>query len=191
MTKSDLDETGKKEDRTHRNMSLTQCLQVLKDRAMRMYVDLIKALYDEGPYYLHPLFSKFAISYENWKDMVRDQRIQHAKKLLSFIPKNASTDATVDLAKEINKLDEIVDIFDDPPPLSENQSVSTNANIQQKRSVECVATTSHQRLPISSRALDIPTNVIRADILCTIFKDAEVILNNPGSITDVPSRNKD
>ena len=51
--------------------------------------------------------------------------------------------------------------------------------------------TSHQRLPISSRDLDISTNVISADILCTIFKDAEVILNNPGSITDVPSRNKD
>ena len=73
MTKSDLDEIGQKEGRTHRDMSLMECLQVLKGRAVRMYANLVKAIYDEGPYYLHPHYSKFAVSYDVWKDMRREE----------------------------------------------------------------------------------------------------------------------
>ena len=86
MTKSDLDETGQKEARTHRDRSLMECLQVLKDRALRMYANLIKAIYDEGPYYLHPHYSKFAVSCDVWKDMRREERVKHARKFLSFVP---------------------------------------------------------------------------------------------------------
>ena len=68
MTKSDLDEIGQKEGRPHRDMSLMECLQVLKGRAVRMYANLVKAIYDEGPFYLHPHYSKFAVSYDVWKE---------------------------------------------------------------------------------------------------------------------------
>ena len=45
-----------------------------------MYANLVKAIYNEGPYYLHPHCSKFAVSYDVWKDMRREERVKDAKK---------------------------------------------------------------------------------------------------------------
>ncbi len=61
MVKSDLDEAGRAEGKTHRDISLSKCFQVMKNRSLRMYSDVVQAIFGQGPYMLHEGYAKFEV----------------------------------------------------------------------------------------------------------------------------------
>ena len=194
MTNSDLDEIGQKESRTNRDMSLMECLQVLKGRAVRLYGNLVKAINDEGPNYLHPHYSKFEVSYDVWKDMRREERVEYAKKFLTFVPEEVepSTSRQQEVVEETGGNDgsgtsEFRDPLDDPP----NQTPAATATLEESVAEKpTLVDESAQTLPIRASYLMIPESGIKRETLRKVFRDAQAVLNESDSISCVPSSSK-
>ena len=89
MVKDELNKVCQKSGKTHKEISLSCALAAIKQRSIRMYTDVICALYGKGPYRLHSSFEMFALTYEEWMSLNRDDRIAHVKSFLSFIPKRS------------------------------------------------------------------------------------------------------
>ena len=66
MSKVETDEVG---GVSHKDVSLTTALQSLKGtcRVSRPYKESTRALHGEGTYRLDMWYSKFSLSYDNWK----------------------------------------------------------------------------------------------------------------------------
>ena len=94
MVKDELNKVCQESGKTHKDISLSCALAAIKQRSIRMYTDVICALYGKGPYRLHSFFFEmFALTYEEWMSLNRDDRIAHVKSFLLFIPekKQATT----------------------------------------------------------------------------------------------------
>ena len=58
----------------------------LKSRNLRLYSNVVKALYDDGPYVLSPPYHMFRKSYEDWKSMSPDERKKHISAFMTYVP---------------------------------------------------------------------------------------------------------
>ena len=65
-----------------------------------MYTDVICALYGKGPYRLPSSFEVFALTYDEWMSLNRDDRIAHVKSFFSFIPKKKQATTANDQIQE-------------------------------------------------------------------------------------------
>ena len=180
MVKDDLDEAGKETGKTHRDISLSSCLQVMKRRSLRLYSDIIKAVYDQGPYMLSPSYAKFKIEYDVWMDMSIEERHVHLKRYFSFVPKKPES---VHLINESHNLDHGVEsLHIDQVPISvasARPATSSESSMTRKE---------RNIIPESASDLQIPDSVISTETLQTVFRDAQTLLDDHNSILNAPSK---
>ena len=62
MVKDELDKACKTMGKTHKDISLNVALTILKKRSIRMYSDVVHALYGKGPYRLHYEYKRFLLA---------------------------------------------------------------------------------------------------------------------------------
>ena len=67
LSKDEISAQVHSEGRSHRDATLSECIHNLKSRNLRLYSNVVKALYDDGPYVLSPPYHMFRKSYEDWK----------------------------------------------------------------------------------------------------------------------------
>ena len=72
--------------RSHRDATLSECLDGLKTRSLRLYNNVVKAIYDDGPYVLSPPYSEFRKTNAAWKSMSTDERKEHISAFMAYIP---------------------------------------------------------------------------------------------------------
>lgn len=177
MAKREIDEYGRPEGKNHRNMAISTCLDILKKRSLRMYGDVVRAFFEQGPYYLDQAYSKFELRYSDWKDMQRDEKLMHVKRFLSFKPKPPKKGPNTTAQGEGRQ------------QRGHQDSCSLNGNIARSTSTCSVAPKPTQRrIAISPGDLNIPATVLRKEMLDKIFIDAQLLLDDKESIADVPSR---
>ncbi len=84
--KDAVDEIWSENEKTYCDSpSLSGCFQALKDRSLRMYGDIVKTIYDQGPYSLCEEFSNFKVSYDTWMKWTREQRVSHIDSFFSYV----------------------------------------------------------------------------------------------------------
>eukprot|EP00794_Sanderia_malayensis_P006694 gene6694-biopygen5473 len=171
MVKNDLDEIGRQEGKTHRDISLAACFEALKKRTARMYSDGMKAIFDQGPYCLSQEYERFFIDYDLWMEMSVEDRRAHIRRFFAYVPKAAP----VRLAEPNGK---------DNAPLA---SASSSAVEMLTRNTTSTADVSRQ-IPITVTDLQLPHWAVSKDVMEKIFKDAQMLLNNEDCITDTPSK---
>ena len=69
MSKNEIDDVA--DGANHKDVRLTTALQSLKGRVLCLYKDAAKAMYDEGPYKLDSVYSKFSAEYDTWMDLLQ------------------------------------------------------------------------------------------------------------------------
>ena len=177
MAKREIDEYGRSAGKNHRNMAISTCLDVLKKRSLRMYSDVVRAFFEQGPYYLDQAYSKFELRYSDWKDMQRDEKLMHVKRFLSFKPKQPKKAPNTKTQGEERRQRE------------DQDACYLNGNVARSTSTCSVAPKPMQRkITISPDDLSIPPSVLRKEMLEKIFVDAQLLLDDKESIADVPSR---
>ena len=90
LSKQEIDEFGKIEGHNHRDTSLTTALAALKNRYLLLHDNLVKAIHDEGPYMLSPSYSHLIMTYDRWIDMEKDEKSEHIKALMTYVPTTAA-----------------------------------------------------------------------------------------------------
>ena len=69
-----------------KTVSITDTLQVLKERNIRLYSNACKAIYNHGPYKLSTSFKHFQMNYNEWFSLNRERNEQHLKRFFSYGP---------------------------------------------------------------------------------------------------------
>lgn len=86
LAKDEISAHVRSEGRSHRNASLSESLDALKARSIRLYSNVVKALYDDGPYVLSPAYNMFRKTYAEWQSMSKDDRKMHISAFMAYIP---------------------------------------------------------------------------------------------------------
>ena len=91
LSKQEINDAVRASGATHRDASLTVSLEALKGRNIRLYSDAVKSLYGEGPFRVATGFCGLLKSYDEWKDMDKEERSIHLSRFLSAKQKITST----------------------------------------------------------------------------------------------------
>lgn len=86
LAKDEISAHVRSEGRSHRDATLTESLDALKARSIRLYSNVVKALYDDGPYVISTAYNMFRKTYAEWQSMSRDDRKKHISAFMAYIP---------------------------------------------------------------------------------------------------------
>ena len=227
MVKDELDKACKTMGKTHKDISLNAALTILKKRSIRMYSDVVHALYGKGPYRLHYEYKSFLLTYDQWKSLGRQERILHFKAFMEFGPVRideeeqeegeiASEDYDLSTAQEGDHgiafipLEYPIDSSESINPstavridmaahaILPPQSLVPNATFANENAASLndnqpngVKTLKQRCIPVKPKDLHISNEIINEEVLETLFKEAQLLLNEDASITDAPSKAED
>ena len=213
LSKDEISAQVHSEGRSHRDATLSECIDSLKSRDLRLYSNVVKALYDDGPYVLSPPYHMFRKSYEDWKSMSPDERKKHISAFMTHIPtddvllrarvgNSASKNPGSASKKEVIPT---IDLSRDELPC-EVQPISmkkSNGQQQSRGMMECHPPTAKQSEEIieNQDALDNPgrtlsvsleeasvlKDVLPPHFLGDAFDKAVELLNEPNGITKAAS----
>lgn len=176
LSKEEIDEFGKPEGHSHRDVTLTTALKALKNRYLRLYANLVKAIYDEGPYMLSTSYSHLIVSYDEWCDMPATEKSQIVKALMTYVPPASlpcpvtgsfSKVTTAEMEPSDGDLQDVDGSFTAPKQIP--------------------APTVPRRLIITAEEANLPVEAIALTSLQDIFKRAEFLLNEPGAVMKAAS----
>ena len=173
LSKQEIDQFGKLEGHSHRNTSLTTALEALKNRYLRLYDNLVKAIYDEDPYMLSPTYSHLIMTYDRWIGMTTDAKSKHIKDLMTYVPTTAALprSTTAIASTEVET--------------AENELLHSDAIV--RASQQSTAHTVPRRLIITAQEANIQVEAVPLANLQDIFTKAEFLLNEPGAIMKAAS----
>ena len=177
LSKKEIDEFGKNQGQNHRDTSLTTALAALKNRYLRLYDNLVKAIHDEGPYMLSPSYSHLIMTYDRWIDMEKDEKSEHIKALMTYVPTTATPTTALPRSATTVTLTEVETAADDLP----------HSDAVVRASQESTAHTTPRRLIITAREANIQVEAVPFANLQDIFTKAEFLLNEPGAIMKAAS----
>ena len=139
---------------TAKTVAITDAVEVLKERNIRLYSNVAKAIYNNGPYKLSLPFEHFEMSFNEWFSLSRERKEQHLKEFFSYVPPK----------NDINP--EAVD-------------TEPNNDIEETSEISC---SKRKTLPISFEELKLE-DIIPRETLQNIFKEAENLLNMENGVT--------
>ena len=70
---------------TVKTVSITDTVQVLKERNIHLYSNACKAIYNHGPYKLSAPFKHFQRNYNEWFSLNRKRKEQHLRRFFSYV----------------------------------------------------------------------------------------------------------
>ena len=164
---------AKDEIRSHlgdcKSANSVEVINCLKNRNIRLFKDTVKVLYGEGPYILSPSYQKFFIEFGCWKDMKKEDQIDHIKSFFNYIPPIDEIQACN------NSLKHHFAQFRSFP-------VNYDANRIPEPSFK-----HYRKLPFTPLNLNIPEDHISLATLRGIFSEAEELINEEGGVTSAAS----
>ena len=175
MSKTEINEAVRKSGETYRDTSLTAALDALKGRNIRLYSDVVKAVYGEGPYKISDPFKRFCKTYDEWKDMSKDEKTEHVQTFLTANPQNRSVPRTKKVVRSTN-----------PTKMARSNATDQSNTADQSNAPDDEISTA-RKLSISAEEACIPEECVRLSTLQDIFRKAEFLLNAPGAITQAAS----
>ena len=155
-----------------RDANLTTALAALKNRYLRLYENLVKAIYDEGPYMLSPSYSHLMMTYDKWIDLGTSEKSAHIKALMTYVPTTTALPSSV-TAIASTQIETTADDL-----LHSDAFVRTS-----QQSTHTVP----RRLIISAQEANIQVEAVPLANLQEIFSKAEFLLNKPGAIMKAAS----
>ena len=152
----------------HKKVSLTEAIDKLKQRYLRLYTESVKCIYGVGKYKLSPSFDHLSIPYDAWMNEDDEaEKIAIVKKFLDFRPSQVTEPESLQSNDISDKIDLCVE-----PQMPETSAKKTEIS---------------RKLPISVEAFTIPDTIIPPRSLIGIFNKAESLINIEGSVTKAAS----
>ena len=176
LSKEEIDEFGKPEGHTHRDVMLTTALAALKNRYLRLYANFVKAIYDEGPYMLSTSYSHLIVSYDEWCDMPATEKSELVKALMTYVPP-ASLQRSVTASFSRTTTTEM------EPADGDLQDLHASNTVPKQIPTPSIP----RRLIITAQEANLPVEAVPLASLQDIFKRAEFLLNEPGAIMKAAS----
>ena len=174
LSKSEINDVVK--DSRQMYISLPVALVALKGRALRLYTDSVEGLYREGPFHVPAEYNQFVKSYEEWKDLNKDQRMDHTKKFFTAKPHRLA----------VTKKSQ--------PPVTVNETMSSLQGPRSNGTEEYITGTQSplpKHLSIKFHESSIPEECIPTATLKAIFQKAELLINEEGAIKEAESNTRD
>ncbi len=166
LSKQEIDEFGKTEGHSHRDISLTNALTALKNRYLRLYDNAVKAIYDEGPYIFHLLTVTLSCLTTNGSIYPRTKSRSTIKALMSYVPTPAALPRS-----DVTTTEEEIMVSD----LPDNDAII-------RASQQTTASNVPRRLIPTAQEANIQAEAVPPANLQDIFKRAEFLLNEPGAL---------
>ena len=158
MSKVEIDELG--DGVGHRDVNLTTALRSLKGRVLRLHKDAAKALYGDGPYRLDKAYTNFAVTYDEWQDLLPGERKALLRRFFTEVCRPVVTNE----GKQKESSPQVAKVTPSTPE-----------------------TQSFRRLSVAVEEFGIPSEVVPATTLRDMFRNAEALLNEPGAIMPAAS----
>lgn len=134
---------------TVNNAKITDVVEVLKERNMRLYTNVCKAVYNtNGPYKLSPEFQHFEMSHDDWFALSQESKEQHLQDFFAWIPTGAvnldesdhTSNETEALNQTTSKPTVLVDVVEHnhtPNETVEPLNQSTRKTTEANDAIEC------------------------------------------------------
>ena len=173
LSKSEINDVVKDSGQTYRSVSLPVALDALKGRTLRLYTDSVKALYGEGPFRVSAGYNQFVKSYEEWKDLNKDQRMEHTKKFFTAKPRRPA----------VTKKSQ--------PLVAVNETTSSQDPRSTGVEEDVTGLPLPKHLSIKFHECSIPEECIPTATLRAIFQKAELLINEKGAIKEAAIENSE
>lgn len=121
-----------------------------------------------------PPYRKFALTFGEWNDKTEEQKMEHIRSFLLYIP-------------TIPDLTELSSNATDSPPQKKDKEVNEQELATDSVLSNCTPNNKKPEIPISAEELDISTDKIPKDTLKKIFQQAVDILSDEKGITTAAS----
>ena len=163
---------------SERTVAVTEIVQAMKKRNIRVYTNVCKAIRNTGPYKLSTPFSHFEVSHNDWFSMTREQQENHLQEFFSFIPGEGDI---------IDEVDEVRnDTVSNPMQGTSTNDQSTSQGTPTYDQSTNQETDNRKRIPISHHELNLG-GMIPDETLDNMFHEAENLLNTPDGVTTAAS----
>jgi hypothetical protein len=214
LSKDEISASVRSEGRSHRDATLSECLDALKTRSLRLYSNVVKALYDDGPYVISPAYHMFRKTYAEWKSMSSNERKSHISAFMAYIPtddvllRSGVRSSTLDNRddEEIEEPIPNISLLDDEtpdqvPPKSTDREDGLEVSQQISNSPppnhsdpfkpvvksQIVLDKPRRKLSVSLEEATVLKDVLPHHLLEDAFHKAEELINEPNSITKAAS----
>ena len=158
MSKVEIDELG--DGVGHRDVNMMTALRSLKGRVLRLHKDTAKALYGDGPYRLDKAYTNFAVTYDEWQDLLPGERKALLRRFFTEVCRPVVTNE----GKQKESSPQVAKVTPSTPE-----------------------TQSFRRLSVAVEEFGIPSEVVPATTLRDMFRNAEALLNEPGAVMPAAS----
>ena len=132
----------------------------------------MKALYGEGHFRVSAGYNQFVKSYEEWKDLNKDQRMEHTKKFFTAKPRRLA----------VTKKSQ--------PLVAVNETTSSQDPRSTGVEEDVTGLPLPKHLSIKFHECSIPEECIPTATLRAIFEKAELLINEKGAIKEAASNDE-